>query len=805
MLASIKGDLSMQTAEKDTREQKIQNTTKTGNAPLKRFATANAVYAEYDKLKDGAVEQAKARAKLKGLIDGNPPYNPAELRRLGQAYRTNVNFREAEAIIDSNVESAWELHMEVNTLIEVDLDPAVKDPQATEDYAAIIAEEYTRLLRSQPSFHANMDLATREAFKYGIGGMTWSDPWDWRSEAFLSGNLIVPAKAPVDIEKLEVFFLRDEITLGDLYRTIEDEEFAKQAGWNVRAVKDLLVKQFYDSEPQDDDEYQLSDWESFQQRIKNNDTTVQTREFDGFRVVHAGCLEPNTGKISHLIIPDDMEEPVFLYEARDRYDSMRQMLWLLPFNYGDKYIRSVKGLGHRIAPHIELSNRFLGSVFDGGQITSSLILQPRTAVDFNRAQLMRLGPVTILPPEMTAVQTSYAPPIAPLISLRQMSKDILLNNTGVYRPHSEANMADMPEKTARQVVSEESKEARFEKNRVQFYYNQWQLWHEETFRRLTNPEYIASDIPFPGKELALDFHRRCILRGVPPQLMLTPGSLTVRVSRAIGLGSLGVKMDLTNQLMQVRGAMDEIGSKNTLREWAAVRVGYTNVDKFFPKINRDKVPVNETSIATLENNDFIEGRTVPVGTDQTHSLHAVTHMTLLNEIASGFIQEPGKYDLMQVYQLFRVSLPHIGEHLQYLSNDTARANVFEELKGPFEGLIKFFKKLEGLAKKQLEQQQKEQAAMAQQMQQAQQVNANQEVQAKLFEIQKKYELEVMKQDSLNKARADKTEIQNEIKRAASEALTELKREKQAVELELDRAKTEAKIEMERRRTEASAS
>ena len=59
-----------------------------------------------EKVRDMVLNLARAdetrsivRAKVKGLVDGNPPYSKSELRKNAQSYRCNVNFREAESFL----------------------------------------------------------------------------------------------------------------------------------------------------------------------------------------------------------------------------------------------------------------------------------------------------------------------------------------------------------------------------------------------------------------------------------------------------------------------------------------------------------------------------------------------------------------------------------------------------------------------------------------------------------------------------------------------------------------------------------
>ena len=383
--------------------------------------------------------------------------------------------------------------------------------------------------------------------------------------------------------------------------------------------------------------------------------------------------------------------------------------------------------------------------------------------------------------------------VSQLVQLRSMARDILHNNTGIFRPYQETSQANNAPKTARQVVAEESREARFEKNQATFYYVQWEMWHKETFRRLTNPEYINSELDLPGLKEARTFLRRCMDRGVPPAVLLAPDMISIRVSKAIGLGSVGVKMDVTAQLLQARGSMDETGRRYAEREWAAALVGYGNVDKFFPLKNRDEIPSNDKSIATLENNDFMEGSTVPAGSDQRHALHLVVHIKPLTDMATMFEQDPNSVDAVKMFSFFQIALPHVKEHVGYMSQDLTRAPLVKEYLGLIKMLERSFNRVANVVRRMQAEQQAQQQDQQALVENAGQIAQDRESAVKIHEIDKKYQLEMMKQTSLNQARAQKTEEQMRIKQMQTMSEINRKAEEMIANLEMKAKELDAHI------------
>ena len=542
-----------------------QHTTSTGTPPKRRMATAEAAHATYIKFKDADADDARRRAVLQGMNDGNPPYDATRLEELGLGYIINVNFLEMRSILDVKAAAAHELYMEVPTLIEVKQQLGVDPNNPSPAYASIIAEEFTTLMLDWKGFLVNMDQVQRDSDLTGVGIALFTNEWDWRFKAFQRGNFITNPRAKLDLDQLDIFYLRDEMNVVDIYAAIEDEKVAKDAGWKVSETRDLLKRVYLAGENgETEDRFQTSTWESLQQMIRNNDPFIQAKDFDGVKIVHMCVREADTGEITHCILPDNSSKHVFIFEAPRRYKKMSQILWWLPYNYGGGYVRSVRGLASLLYPHCDLSNRFLGRVFDAGFLTSSLLLQPKTQQDISRLQLIKMGVVTIVPPELSAIQTSFTPQLSSLVELREMSSAIMRNNTGVYKMHDESWGEKQVAKTARQVSEETAKEARLEKADVAHDYNHIEELYREVYRRVTRSGYTDSEIPYPGKEEAAQFIKRCTDRGVPKELLFDPQAFKIYATRAIGMGSWGVKLDITNQLLSIRNLLDEQGQVSAI-------------------------------------------------------------------------------------------------------------------------------------------------------------------------------------------------------------------------------------------------
>jgi len=198
-------------------------------------------------------------------------------------------------------------------------------------------------------------------------------------------------------------------------------------------------------------------------------------------------------------------------------------------------------------------------------------------------------------------------------------------------------------------------------------------------------------------------------------------------------------------------------------------------------------------------NDMMEGSAVPVGSDQVHALHFRVHLELAMGILSTYQQKgPQSMDVRQTLVYLQQAIPHMQQHLQYMSMDPTRADMVKEGMQALNMLAQFAEALNKAQEQLMEQQQQEQAAQQDMLMQAQQVLQDRESMLKMQEIQKDYEVEMAKQNSLNQMRAQKTAVQMDIRRAQTAENLALSRERQAAEIELKQRELEAKIALEQR-------
>ncbi len=260
----------MSDTNKDNKSQ-VQGITGGGKKEPDRIQDAVSAWAIYGKLKGEDAVASSFRAQIAGQINGNPPRDPAKMRRLGLGGFSNVNFREAEALIENNAGSFWDLDVNVPQFIQCKVydDRHLSIPDEL-NYGSVISDEYSRMLKEWPGYFYNRMLSVMEMLKYGMGPVIWPDEWTWQFNALPYGSVLFPSETKALTKEPEMMMVRDSMFVGDLFRLIEtddDKTASTAAGWEISEVKDAILR----AQKVRIDEKQrmgLLEWEAMQQQIK---------------------------------------------------------------------------------------------------------------------------------------------------------------------------------------------------------------------------------------------------------------------------------------------------------------------------------------------------------------------------------------------------------------------------------------------------------------------------------------------------------------------------------------------------------
>ncbi len=665
----------------------LDNIDEAGTPPKARLSSPEAVVDLVKMLTRSDEERNRVRSKVKGLIDGNPPYSASQLKRTGQAYRTNVNFREAEAFFSVALTAFYDIFSETPTYATVKTNTG-NDAERVH-YSRIITEEFDRLQKKDREFDYTMQLSQHEMVLFGSGPLTFESPTSWRARALKAGDLLLPEGTRSNPSDWEVAVVRRRYQAHELYGYIRDPQAAAKVGWDVEATRNSIIASGPESYRRHDN------WEWHQQRIRNNDLHYSA-QCSLINAAHVYVREypqgdEAEGKISCYIVKEDGQE--FLYKYVGKYDNWEEILHPMYYDKGDGQHHSVKGLGVKMYPVIELKNRQKCHMVDVAATASSMQLQAETPEAMQKASVVQMGPYSILPSGYKIVQRQFSGIADAPMAVDRELENVMQSNLSQYRQR--LDKAGGNPKTATEVQANVQQASVLGKTQIARYYQQLDRFFEERYRR-------ASDKSVTDKE-AVEFQKRVRDRGVPAEALNDVDY--VQASRNYGQGSAFLRLQTINGLMQISGQLPESGRNALLRDYVAALAGQQQVGRYVVEPEQDVYAKDQMAEANIENAVMQTGNPVIITDSQNHLLHSQTHLAKGSEVAQA-IQQGG--NAAAAADFFGILIPHIEEHIGQLSADENRKQEVKMLSDQLGELAGFANEVANQVAQEMQQQQEAQ-------------------------------------------------------------------------------------------------
>jgi hypothetical protein len=176
---------------------------------------------------------------VQGAFDGNAPKAQGDLVRAGRGNDSNLNFKRHRG----NIMNAWtpffDMVCEVPLCIDGDLDygDAAQDAELMRGFA----EYFHSMVFNWRGFDDMSQLCDLQMLLHGPGVLAYEDSLDWRPKAILAGNIYFPDGTELSLDNCEMAMVFTPMSAGQLWRKIENEKAAKAAGWNIEAVKNVIM------------------------------------------------------------------------------------------------------------------------------------------------------------------------------------------------------------------------------------------------------------------------------------------------------------------------------------------------------------------------------------------------------------------------------------------------------------------------------------------------------------------------------------------------------------------------------------
>jgi len=746
-------------------DQNLETISQSGKAPKSRLKDAKAAYGIYRHLLDADLLASSQRVRVQSMLDGEAPYNSETLRNLGQSYRSNLNFLEAQADLEYALSAYSDLVNGVPQLAQIKT--SYGDDSEKGYYGQVISEEFDRVLRKDwDEFFYNQQRLSHEFVAYGVGFTFFEDDTDWRWKVAGLKDFFVPRGVAASDTRFEFCCARRSYYAHELYQYIKDPKVAREVGWDVEATREAIIR----AVPVDTAGVRL-DWEEIQTMLKDNDLSLSYARSAEIQAVHYYIREFD-GTITHAIGLRDGSNLDFLFRKDSRFENINQALVLFTYGIGTNgTLHSIRGLGYKIYPHIQITNRLRNAIIDSTLLSTSLMIQPQTMDDLANLTVAYNGPMAILPPNLNIVDRTEPNLAGNALPIAQELTQIRRSNTGSY-VSSMVSANDNTQKTATEVNASLEKEAVLSTQAQNFYYVPWGKLLKEQFRRLSRLDWKVGE---PGSEAALAFHKRLKERGVPKEALKLVYDVTPQ--KAVGYGSASARLLAYNEFMQMLPMLDETGRANVIRDRIAVRVGYDQVDRYAPAKNAaPRLPI-DAKIAELENDSMQSGRSVTVQPNENHAVHLQIHAM----DAVRFLQalEQNAVPPMDAFKYLSLQTPHMSMHLQVIKGDKTREVQYGQYK---DILNKMNQAVQALGNQISKAQRDQQEAMMK----AQQQQAEQAMQMQIDDVR-------MKAQSEYAIKLAKVQADAQIDQSASVSRLRIKEEEAKQRMALRDAQTAQKL------------
>lgn len=718
------------------RNQIVQTSESEIVAPKNIISNVSAGRAVYFNYRQEHLKRIQLYAQIEGLIAGNPPYNPTELAKKKLSHIANFNNLEARAYYERGGLSYWNLLNETEWLVEFEVDPGNPAPELV-GIQQIMAEEWTKVLRSWPAFNTLMATLSAQIVKFGISPVIFPDERDFAFKVVELQRFFIPDQCSTNPELWTSICVETDFTVQELYqhwyyfKHEAPKEQREDCPWNLDALARYLV--WRANSWVKDNTLQCRDMMDLQRRLQNGDINYGEVFSDTVRLVSLLYKEYD-GKISHYMFDSywgDCEE--FLFVVSEQYEKWQDVLTVFTASPGEFTIHSNRGVGHKIFSSCQATMQLDCSSIDAARWAGTIFLRS-IATGSKDAEAVRFWPG--IPTNIgTAefVQNNIGANIQNITGVSQYIKSSLnsnLTNGGDNPGVPDANQGSIAPSQAR---AKDYKEFNVLRNAISHFYESVNL----VYRNITKAMYFCKD-GYPNYQYAKLWKDNCIKRGVPEEILKRskkdmwgmPEGITVKASQVAGDGSTLARI---MGLQDLGPLVPDFGPREA-REYKKQYIAATMGPQFVRAFTQDSGNADEraggASLAYLENNSMSNGQSALMSPDNEQRAHFVTHLALGNDIINRIQQQ--QMDAVGADKVFSVLIPHMTEHYNVLKASPFAQGFLSQVESSWRQLSDYAKlnrknaasQMQAQIRKQQEQQEKQQQVLSDQELKTLQVTAD---------------------------------------------------------------------------------
>lgn len=566
-------------------------------------------------------------AKITNRKQGARPYSPKRLENQGKAYKTNISTRSYGTILRRVSPRLYNPLLRATYLTAAALPGDNVESEAKSSY---FREITTEAIRSWPRFDWFARGMAQEVVDYGFVFGAFLSKYEWRPSLIRMDRGFIPRGTEIMDTSPPFFSCKWDYKPEELLRIARRAVDADVEGWNKDAIA-AAVQAADAPAVESETPVNYRKWEELIREAVWN--TAYTK---GYRVVQAKHLfvVENSGKVSHYILwPDGKEDNKLLYEKKDAFESMADVVHTIVFGWGDGTVHGSWGAGHILYDIAGQVEKIRCDAVDNLRNANKMRLQVNDAKDINDVKtVVNDDQVYVSGAQFANNMGGISQNTTSYIELDNMLTRWMENMIGSYIPPVPTQSSDVKAAAINAAVAQEQEVAQ---DAIEMFLSQFAHLISAMTRRLYDPD-SSDPVAKKLREKALE--------------RLTEEELEQLVNQP----SIQSVTQYTPLIAQAKAqfAMSQFGNQlykqQTLARFAAEGVPGGG-GRFADAV---VVPAGDQTDATiaqrqqlLENSTMLLGVAVPVATSDSHLIHYNTLIEPLRQAIAAQMLEPAKVAL----------------------------------------------------------------------------------------------------------------------------------------------------------------
>lgn len=616
-------------------------------ARVRAISSGGQAMAIANKLQTDQTSRNNLEAVVDRKFNGDLPWSQKQLNDQGEKWRHNFSTGFMAGIVNKVVPVPVGMIDQAKFLTSSEI---CSDTEDSERKTEFLRYEVTRAIRQWDGWKNFQYGLWTEVVLHGSAIVACLDPYCPWPELYRTDRAFVPVGTGQNTDSTPLVVLMKDYLVHEFVDFIKDRDIADEAGWDTKAAIDSVERALPANKVSGGTGgTESSQARSYEDAIREGNPGASYSGAKVIQVFHVLAVEPDTKNVTHYIMDRNGKNEV-LFQKDDRFDSMRDVISLITLEPGNGTFYGSRGMGRMLLNmHIACeSNRNL--LFDQLRLAGMTILKTDSTKSPTMQMKMR-HPFLIVSAEGQIEQQPIAPNVQSFID----ADGELLRWAEQYAGSYISDLHGKDNSEAATTATEESIRAnREQQSRVAFLARAWGM-HSEIVEimqdRLLDPETteeVAKDLQKRAKEFPIS-------REEINEFRDSTASEVVQDQSAQSAQALLQAYQLFNN--------DPAFDQFKLRDMVASAI-------VSPKFARDillpeqGVSANEIEAyqkAAGENEDFLDGTSLPVSPRDRHEAHLKVHLDDLQKGLPGLIKTADP-KVMDAYNIaLRHAEGHVGE------------------------------------------------------------------------------------------------------------------------------------------------